>query len=397
GSVLEATAGGTRGAARVDRAVTVVKSLRIQLARPATLATTITGHVRDPHGAPIGEAQVAAVPTGFIRDLPDLYAVTGPDGGFTLTGVVEHSGYDLFADSADHVRGRRNEIHGGGREVDITVDAGVMLAGQVVDAGGVPIPQFALLARHHAGAARVAVVNRAIVDPHGRFAVRVPAGDYDLIASARGRAASPTVQATAGAGDARIVIGAGVTVRGTVVSRDDHAPIGDAMVARETIDGFPHALPGDVTTLTRADGTFMLTGLPAGSLSLRIGALNYRARIETITGDDGAELGPLTLELAPRDPDDSLRSADLTGIGASFMADGDVLRIIRVIPNSSAFDAGLGFGDIVTTVDGQPVARLGLEGALARLRGPAGTTARLTVRRAGHDVPLVLERRALRS
>jgi protocatechuate 3,4-dioxygenase beta subunit len=391
GAVLEASRGATRGWAHVDRNVTILKKLTIQLGHAPPRDATITGHVRDRAGAPIADALVRADPSTPSGDVATVFATTGPDGAFTLAGV-DRASYDLSAEAEDHVRGVRTNILGGSRNVELTLDASLPLAGRVVDQSGAPVPVFTLLVRRRAGTARPLVATRSLIDPQGRFAVRVPPGDYDLVATARGSARGTPTQAAAGATDVRIVLGSGATLRGKVIASDDHAPIGNASVECETPGGGASALPADPGTVTRRDGTFELTGISAGPLSIHVAADGYHGKIEAaMTATDGATLGPITIALTRAGPDEATRT-ELVGIGIGLSPDGDALRVTQVLPGGGAADAGIGFGDRVIAIDGLPVAPLGVEGTVAKIRGVAGTTVTLTLRRDGHDVLLVIER-----
>jgi len=403
-AMLEARAGEASGWGHVDRGVRVLKALRIQLGHIPPRDATITGHVRDTRGAPIEGAVVRGSPSTRWGNVATVAATTGPDGAFTLPDV-DHASYDLSAEAGDHVRGVRENVLGGSHNVELTLDTGLPIAGQVVDGRGAPIPMYTLVARRRAGAARVAVATQSVIDPQGRFAIRVPRGDYDLLASARDHARGTLTQAAAGATDVRIVLGSGAILRGKVIASDDHAPIGNASIVCSWLPrpdfmsgGAPAGvLPADPGTVTRPDGTFELTGISAGPLAIRIRAEGYYGKLEgAMTATDGAVLGPITIELTRVDTDDQT-GIELVGIGLDLYPDGDALRVTRVLTGSGAFDAGIGFGDRVIAIDGVPVASLGLEGTLARIHGAAGTTITLTVRRNGQDVPLVVERRSLRA
>jgi len=403
-AMLEARAGESRGWGHVDRGVRVGKTLRIQLGHVPPRDATITGHVRDTRGAPIEGAVVRGSPSTRWGDVATVFATTGPDGAFTLPDV-DHASYDLSAEAGDHVRGVRENILGGSRNVELTLDRGLPLAGQVVDGHGAPIPMYTLVARRRAGAARVTVATQSVIDPQGQFAVRVSRGDYDLLASARDHARGTLTQAAAGATDIRIVLGRGATLRGKVIAKGDHAPIGNASIVCSWLprpeftggSGTAGVLPADPGTVTRPDGTFELTGISAGPLAIRIRAEGYHGKLEAaMTASDGAALGPITIELTRVDPDDR-SGTELVGIGLDLYPDGDALSVTRALPGSGAFDAGIGFGDRVIAIDGVPVAALGLENTLARIHGVAGTTVTLTLRRDGRDVQLVIERRNLRT
>lgn len=392
-SVLEASRGNARGWAHVDHSVATVKTLLIRLGHAPPRDATITGHVHDTGGAPIADALVRAS-RSYLGAVATVFATTGPDGAFTLAGL-DRAAYDLSAEVEDHVPGVRATILGGSRNVELTLAAGLPLAGQVVDKTGAPVPVFSLLVRRHAGVARPIVATLSLVDPQGRFAVRVPPGDYDLLASTRGSPRGTLTQAPAGATAVRIVIGDGATLRGVVVARDDHATIAGASVACDITDGDAGALPAAPGTVTRPDGTFELTGISPGPLAIRIRADGYDAKIEAaMTASEGAALGPITIALTRVDPDEQART-ELVGIGVNLSPDGDALWVTGVVPGSGAFDAGIGFGDRVIAIDGLPVSPLGVEGAIARIRGIAGTTVTLTLRRDGQDLQLVVERRQL--
>jgi carboxyl-terminal processing protease len=78
-------------------------------------------------------------------------------------------------------------------------------------------------------------------------------------------------------------------------------------------------------------------------------------------------------QAAHRDP------PSLAGIGAVLKKDGDQLKIIDLITNTPAMNAGLIVGDFIRTIDGQPTAALTLEKAISLVRGPIGTTVDLDV------------------
>ena len=69
------------------------------------------------------------------------------------------------------------------------------------------------------------------------------------------------------------------------------------------------------------------------------------------------------------------------GIGASVnMQDGNLI-VVRLLPDTPALAAGLLSGDVIAEVDGQSVRGMDLLEAIALIRGPEGTTVRLTIER----------------
>lgn len=75
----------------------------------------------------------------------------------------------------------------------------------------------------------------------------------------------------------------------------------------------------------------------------------------------------------------------LEGIGAEVDSRNGELTIVAPLPDSPAEQAGLQPGDVIVTVDGREVTGMPLLDAIMLVRGPAGTTVRLEIRRTGHD------------
>ena len=115
-----------------------------------------------------------------------------------------------------------------------------------------------------------------------------------------------------------------------------------------------------------------------------------------MTASDGATIGPITIALTPLAEGEEPK-VELVGIGTALSADGDALRVNQVFPGSGAEAAGIVVGDHVTAIDGVPVGPLGIEGAIARIRGVAGTTVSVTLRRGDQTLQLVVERRKIKA
>jgi carboxyl-terminal processing protease len=76
------------------------------------------------------------------------------------------------------------------------------------------------------------------------------------------------------------------------------------------------------------------------------------------------------------------------GIGVSVSARGTEPRISEVYDGTPAAQAGLRAGDVMLQINGQPVAGRALDELTALVRGPAGTSVTMVVRRAGEPDPL---------
>jgi hypothetical protein len=405
-AVLEAVHGNARGWARLDGDAEITRQLTITIGDAPARDQTITGRVIDDHNAPVADALVRATPAGTAQGTrpgaapstapgtrATAFATTGGDGTFTLGGL-DREAYELSAEAEDHAPATASNILGGAH-VTLTLDSGLPLSGQVIDEDGAPAPAYTLLVFRRDGAGRALVIARSIVEARGRFAVRLARGDYELIAAATGWAPSPPTHASAGQTDVTLALRTGATLRGVVIASDDGAPIAYARVVREANGGGASAQPANAGTVTRTDGTFELTGLPPGPLSISISAGNYHPKIEAaMTATSGATLGPITIALT-RLAEGEQPSLELVGIGVALSADGDALRVDRVIPGSGAEAAGIVAGDHVIAIDGVPVAPLGVEGTIAKIRGAAGTTVAVTLRRGDQSVQLVVQRRKL--
>jgi carboxyl-terminal processing protease len=72
------------------------------------------------------------------------------------------------------------------------------------------------------------------------------------------------------------------------------------------------------------------------------------------------------------------------GVGIEVVAEDAGVKVLRPIEGSPAEQAGMLSGDFIVKIDGVDVGA-DLAGAINRMRGPAGSTVRLTVRRSGHS------------
>ncbi len=399
-AVLEAVHGPARGVARLDRDVTITKQLVIALVAGAAASdATITGRVTTSDGSPLADVLVRALPDEPTRGLARApgFATTAADGTFAIASLERDAGYALSAEADGFAPSANVAVASGARDVAIVLESGEQIDGSVVTSSGDPVPAYTLLAYRRDGAARTAVVARSIVDAAGHFAIHVAAGDYELVASASGWAPSPPTVAHAGDREARLVVSPGATLRGRVVSGADDSPIPYARVQREARGGGASAQPANAGTVTRADGTFELTGIPAGALAITIAADHFHPRIEAgMTASDGEALPDVVLALTPL-ADGEQPVLELVGIGCQLGADGDGLRVQRVIAGSGAEAAGIVVGDLVVSVDGAATRDLGLDGSIARIRGVEGTTVAIGIARGDQTVVLDVMRKKLKA
>lgn len=85
-------------------------------------------------------------------------------------------------------------------------------------------------------------------------------------------------------------------------------------------------------------------------------------------------------------------SGSFQGIGAEVMKEGEYVRIISPIANSPAEAAGLQPNDLVVEVEGESVADLSINEAVALIRGPEGSEVELLIKRGEEEFSLTLTR-----
>lgn len=76
---------------------------------------------------------------------------------------------------------------------------------------------------------------------------------------------------------------------------------------------------------------------------------------------------------------DQAISGRFTGVGLTVTAVRRGLRVARVIGGAPAAEAGVKVGEIIVSVNGEPIAGQPIEEVTARIKGPEGTTVRLGV------------------
>ncbi|HEY5921624.1 MAG TPA: sigma-70 family RNA polymerase sigma factor [Kofleriaceae bacterium] len=399
GSVFEASRGGKRGWAILDGNVAVTHKMTIKIGDAPARDATIRGKTVDASGSPLPDVLITAVPEDPAGKQPVprsvAYAASGADGTFVLDGL-DRKAYTLVAELDDYAQARKERVAGGTQNVTIALDEGLPLAGVVRDPDDKPVAAYTLLVTQREGVVREVVTTRSVIDPRGRFEVRVPKGDYELLVSATGWAPSKPVAASAGTTDAKITLGAGATLAGIVVDAETGEPLKWARVMREGAGGGASAVPANAGTVTRSDGTFELTGIPPGPFTFSIGAGNYHPKLEGgLVATEGGTLGPMRIGLRKLAEGEQPK-IELVGIGVQLAGEGDALKVNLVVPDGGAAAAGIVAGDLLVAVDGIAVTTLGIDGAVARIRGVAGTKVAVTIKRGEQVLPLVVERKPLR-
>lgn len=76
------------------------------------------------------------------------------------------------------------------------------------------------------------------------------------------------------------------------------------------------------------------------------------------------------------------------GIGMHLGSENGVTRVVAVMPETPAERAGIKDNDIIVSVENKPIAGLELRAVVGLLRGPVGSVAHFTLKRAGVDKPI---------
>jgi carboxyl-terminal processing protease len=153
-------------------------------------------------------------------------------------------------------------------------------------------------------------------------------------------------------------------------------------------------IPATTAGVAQVDGR-------AGSEFARLFATYERIKASYVDPVDDEKLirGAIDGMLASLDPHSAyLDGSDLqrletmidgnySGLGLSVQMDDGAVKIISPFRGSPAMEAGLKAGDYITHLDGDLIYGGDLDEAVSRMRGPPGTSIRLTVFRPGRDEP----------
>jgi hypothetical protein len=348
------------------------------------------GDVLDPDGNPI-KARVVA-----CEGQPaEASAVSGDDGTFQLPPsaigcavVAQHDEYEA-SDAAVLVEGRRAQLR---------LRPGGAIEGVVVDDRGAPVPSFTIGVESFSGTQSRSLRGtppRKIDDPRGAFRLeKLAPGSYVLSAGAPGtppgRSDSIDVAGGVATRGVRIVVPAGGTVAGLVVD-ERRVPI-EGVELR--FDAVSSVIESSARTTTDSAGQYRLEGAPPGLFTLRAQKDGYRIRMLSGLRVDSRRTLAQDIVLAAVDGGAGL---EFGGIGANLTPTPEGITMSGVGPGDPAERAGLRAGDRILAIDGESTDGMSMTDALQRLRGEAGTSVGVSVRRpkTGETVDVTIERAAI--
>ena len=121
---------------------------------------------------------------------------------------------------------------------------------------------------------------------------------------------------------------------------------------------------------------------------------NFYKPVDKSTLDDASLKGivealddPFSHYLTPKEADrfDESVSGEFEGVGMNVEQDRRGLKVLRVFENSPAESSGIRRGDLIVEVDGRSLAGVDSGVATSRIKGPSGTSVRLSVVSPGAD------------
>lgn len=174
------------------------------------------------------------------------------------------------------------------------------------------------------------------------------------------------------------------------------------------------ALAGIVATLTTVQAHTVPHQIDVGLQSKLdlLGDVLEQVHEQYVDKPDDAKIveGAINGMLAALDPHSSYMNAkqyaemqeDMSGqfggVGLEVTIENDHLKILSPIDGAPAARAGLRANDLITKIDGTPVDKANIGGAVAKMRGPVGATVTLTISRGGVEEPfdVALKRNVIR-
>jgi carboxyl-terminal processing protease len=159
--------------------------------------------------------------------------------------------------------------------------------------------------------------------------------------------------------------------------------MGDEIVFRDGAAATRFPAPISADTERWAELTAAVVAA-AREQSSAVAALSPEALEQTVLDGSMGVLDRFSHYIAPEMARERRASRDgFGGIGITIDAEGQEVRILEVLQDTPAADAGLRANDLIVAIDGVETSTLSHEEAVARLKGPAESLVSLAIARAG--------------
>lgn len=268
--------------------------------------------------------------------------------------------------------------------------------GFVVDGSNRPVTDFMIRAVPMAGGVPQL---QPVLNPNGEFTLVLVPGRYELLVTAAGYGEnaggaplSVAVESGRMTSNVRITLAAEKSISGTVVALPDRLPLEGVeirVVRGRGGQGAGFARLGVYTS--DASGRFEFSGVPSnawvtfskeGYRSFTTHAFEIRDRWKGLIGIPKGDPPP--------------KQPPYEGVGMQLRPQTQQgVFVAGVFDGSPAQSAGVVTNDEIVLVDGERVTGLPVDQVIQKITGPAGTTVRITFRRAGKTFDLILRRRSI--
>lgn len=362
--------------------------LTIHLNEVTLVSHTFSGVVVDEADHPVVGATVHASAWPELEDGGRLYRdrrlASGEGGQFSVT--LPGTTVRLFA-TLDSRESEVVEIAEGTVAKLVLQPRDGAISGRVIDEAGRPVTKFFIQVR--AGRSMESWTSAVTGDGRFRVAGLLP-GPKELTVETLEFVEPPARHLEVEAGTelrgVECVLTRGRTLKGRVIDAKSSKPLAMAGVSSSGKSEF-----------TNNDGTFELAALPETMIDLNASHEGYADRIIQVPATSP---GPVTIQLRRLEQADAGYTRDYEGIGVMLDYEeipdgGSGYRVINLHPEGGARVAGLQFGDEVLLAEGQSPASMDFDQFNSLIKGPEGTTVRLTIRRDGRVFDLAIARRRL--
>ncbi|ACY15813.1 carboxypeptidase-like regulatory domain-containing protein [Haliangium ochraceum] len=360
------------------------------------------GRVLDAEGRGVSGARVRAL--AAQRPEPIAEELSDSNGRFRFR-ALPRGPLSFAAAATGFASGQVSEVALPAEHIEIPLARSGAVRGVVRGDGG-PLGHFYVHALRRATLARGPGVQPApagedafwergvrIVSPDGGYRITgLPPGTYTVRASAPGLAPAEETGIIVGPGNEASVdfaLAGGGAIVGSVRNEATDAPISGAAVTVSTGSG------GQMS-YTDARGSFRIRDIAPGRRSLEVVRPGFIGRVRSGITVGVGEPARVDLALTPAALDGGDGPFEIAGIGAVLAIEGERLMVRELMPHAPAEVAGVEPGEEVFLIDTLRTRGISFETAIEAIRGVAGTSVRLGLRRGERERFLEIVRAAVR-